>query len=216
MGYYTSYIMKNHTPSGLQVLFLVLLAVIFWAIVFGTTYINFWLGMSCSSMVLAFFSFLWGSPFHYSKFSWKVCLLGIGSAFILYSIFYLGDMIATKLLPFAQAQVADIYSIREQSNSVLIGFILLFITSPAEEIFWRGFFQRWAMTRFGDLGGWLLAGVSYAGVHIWSMNSMLIFSAAIAGLFWGLIFWRTSNLIPCIVSHSLWTLMVFVLFPILG
>ena len=216
MGYYTSYIMKNHTPSGLQVLFLVLLAVIFWAIVFGTTYINFWLGMSCSSMVLAFFSFLLGSPFHYSKFSWKVCLLGIGSAFILYSIFYLGDMIATKLLPFAQAQVADIYSIREQSNSVLIGFILLFITSPAEEIFWRGFFQRWAMTRFGDLGGWLLAGVSYVGVHIWSMNSMLIFSAAIAGLFWGLIFWRTSNLIPCIVSHSLWTLMVFVLFPILG
>lgn len=57
MGYYTSYIMKNRIPSGLQVLFLVLLAVIFWAIVFGTTYINFWLGMSCSSMVLAFFLF---------------------------------------------------------------------------------------------------------------------------------------------------------------
>lgn len=215
MGYYANYIIKNRIPSGIQVLFLILLAVIFWAIVFGTTYINFWLGMSCSSMVLAFFSFLWGSPFHCNKFSWKVYLLGIGSAFILYGIFYLGDMIATKLLSFAQAQIADIYSIREQANSVLIGFILLFITSPAEEIFWRGFFQRWAMTRFGDLGGWLLAGFSYAGVHIWSMNSMLIFSAAIAGLFWGLILGRTNNLIPCIVSHSLWSLMVFVLFPIL-
>lgn len=216
MGSFISFNMKGYIPSTIQVLFLIVLAIIFWAIVFGTTCINFWLGMSCSTIILATFSLVWSTPFYGSNISWKVCFLGVGSAVTLYGIFYLGYMIATNIFVFAELQVVDIYSIRFQENPVLIVFILLCITSPAEEIFWRGFLQRWAITRFGNFWGWLFTGTIYAGVHIWSMNSILVLSAVIAGLFWGLIYWKTGNLIPCIISHSLWTTGIFVLFPILG
>ena len=37
-----------------------------------------------------------------------------------------------------------------------MALVLLFITSPAEEVFWRGFVQRWFMHRFGGKAGWLL------------------------------------------------------------
>ena len=47
-----------------------------------------------------------------------------------------------------------------------MALVLLFITSPAEEVFWRGFVQRWFMHRFGGKAGWLLAVCVYAGVHV--------------------------------------------------
>jgi membrane protease YdiL (CAAX protease family) len=42
---------------------------------------------------------------------------------------------------------------------------------------------------------------------------MLLVAAGVCGLFWGLLYWREQNLIPVIISHSLWDVMIFVLFP---
>ena len=53
-----------------------------------------------------------------------------------------------------------------------MALVLLFITSPAEEVFWRGFIQRWFTHRFGGKAGWLLAVCVYAGVHVFSGNLM--------------------------------------------
>ena len=76
--------------------------------------------------------------------------------------------------------------------------------------------QKRLMDRFGGLFGWLLATVCYAAVHIWSFNFMLIGAAAVAGAFWGAMYWRLSDLTPVIVSHSLWSAVIFTLLPIPG
>lgn len=79
--------------------------------------------------------------------------------------------------------LGTVYHIRTQVRAVIIALVLLFITSPAEEIFWRGFLQKWAMDRYGATGGWLYR--------------------------------QTGNLAPCIISHCLWTVGIFLLFPVI-
>ena len=69
--------------------------------------------------------------------------------------------------------------------------------------------------RFGAKRGWLLASVIYAAVHIASGNFMLTMAAFTAGLFWGWLYQREQNLVPCIVSHCLWTVTIFILLPVM-
>jgi hypothetical protein len=42
---------------------------------------------------------------------------------------------------------------------------------------------------------------------------MLIGAAAVAGAFWGAMFWRYKNLMPVIISHSVWSTVIFAVFP---
>ena len=43
---------------------------------------------------------------------------------------------------------------------------------------------------------------------------MLVMAALVAGLFWSALYSWRGNLTACIVSHALWTVGVFLLFPI--
>ena len=95
----------------------------------------------------------------------------------------------------------------------VIAILLFFVTGPSEELYWRGYLQRNLMVRFGQWQGWLLATTIYAAVHIWSFNFMLIGAAAVAGAFWGAMYWRFKNLTPVIISHSVWSMVIFAVFP---
>ena len=95
-----------------------------------------------------------------------------------------------------------------------IVLLLFFVTGPCEEIYWRGYLQRNLMERFGNGPGWALGTVIYAAVHIWSFNFMLIGAAAVAGAFWGALYWRLKSLAPIIISHSVWSTVIFAVFPI--
>jgi hypothetical protein len=43
---------------------------------------------------------------------------------------------------------------------------------------------------------------------------MLLVAAAVCGFFWGWLYQREQSLIPVIVSHSIWDVLVFILFPL--
>jgi membrane protease YdiL (CAAX protease family) len=117
-------------------------------------------------------------------------------------------------MSFAGQQVAGVYDKGAGTPMWLIALLLFFITGPAEEFYWRGYLQRNLMTRFGPWQGWLLATAIYAGVHIWSFNFMLIGAAFVAGAFWGAMYCRIKNLAPVILSHSIWSTVIFAVFPI--
>jgi membrane protease YdiL (CAAX protease family) len=85
---------------------------------------------------------------------------------------------------------------------------------PAEEIFWRGLVQQRLETRLGRWGALATASILYAAVHAWSMNLMLVAAALLCGLAWGFLFARTRNLWPCIISHAIWDVAIFVAFPL--
>jgi len=140
--------------------------------------------------------------------------MGLFSAIALYFIFWAGKEISSMIFPFAEQQIGSIYGKGDDTSNLIIFPLLFLVTGPCEEIFWRGFLQEKLMVRYGGMKGWLLAALFYASVHIWSFNFMLIGAAAVAGAFWGEMYWRYRNIAPVIVSHSLWSAFIFAVIPL--
>jgi membrane protease YdiL (CAAX protease family) len=202
-------------PALWQAVAGVVLACVLWVAVFGLKLVNFWLGMSCATLLLAGLSVGWaGLPLERREMTVKRTGLAVLSAAGLYGLFALGRYAAVTVLPFAPGQIGSIYAIRQEAAPGVIALVLIFVTSPCEEVFWRGFLQRFTMARFGEVRGWLVAALAYAGVHVASGNVMLTGAALTAGLFWGCVYMRTRSLYVCIVSHALWTVAIFLIWPL--
>lgn len=193
----------------------VVLAAFLWFITFYLTWAIFWIKISISAATLALLS-LWlqSNQIQALKFDAAAVLLGLLSAAVLYLIFWVGNTVASLLLSFAGQQIEGVYDKGAGTPMWVIALLLFFITGPAEELYWRGYLQKNLMVRFGPWRGWLLATVLYAAVHIWSLNFMLIGAAFVAGAFWGAMYWRFKNLAPVIISHSIWSTVIFAVFPI--
>lgn len=208
--------MKRMSPDNRQVLFAVALAFVFWYLIFSAKWMNFWLSMSIAVSILTGLTVYFGGvAFRKREITFPNILLGIGAAVVLYGIFWVGNFVSQAIFHFARPEIAAIYNIRHEWQALGIALVLLFVTSPGEELFWRGFLQNWAMGRFGPLKGWLLATAIYAAVHVVSGNIMLIGAALVAGLFWGFLYWRSGSVFVCIVSHAFWTVGIFVIWPVL-
>ncbi len=202
------------TPRTPVVIATLVLAAIFWTLIFACDVVNFWLGMSLAAGLLSVISICdAGSPFSKKDFSFKNFLIGVASAALLYGIFAILNALARWMFSFAAPELTHIYNIQFQGNLWVIACVLLFVTSPFEEIFWRGYIQRWAQGRLGVWIGLVCAAAVYAGVHIASANILLTLAALTCGLYWGFLYWITRNLFISIVSHALFTVSAFVLWP---
>lgn len=190
------------------------LAAVLWFATFYLGFSNFWLKITASATLLAVLSLVLQPPKKRPAVGLADVLIGVASAVVLWVIFWLGKQVSTALFPFAGGQIGAIYGKGEGVSRWGVFCLLLFVTGPCEEIYWRGFLQKNLMARYGDTAGFLMAAAVYAGVHIWSMNFMLIGAAAVAGAFWGLLYWRCGRLAPVIVSHALWSSFVFSVVPI--
>ncbi|TCL37662.1 hypothetical protein EV210_10596 [Anaerospora hongkongensis] len=203
-------------PVDRQVYITILLAFVFWYLTFSAKWLNFWLSMSMAAFVLTALSvYFAGFVVRKQEVNVKNVLIGIVSAGMLYAIYAAGNYMSQQIFYFARPEIASIYDIRHEGNALMIAMVLLFITSPAEELFWRGFLQRWAVNKFGQVTGWLVAAAVYGAVHILSGNFMLTMAAWIAGLFWGFLYLKTDSIFACIISHALWTVSIFILWPMM-
>jgi len=196
----------------------ILIAIIFWFVMFSPwtkEYVNFWLTMTAAGITLTLMSAFLGKDFKKQfSFSLKDVLIGLGSAVVLYVVFFLGDFFSKLLFDFAKDQVGQIYMMKEGENPLLLSLLLILLIGPAEEIFWRGYVQRMLEPKFGSWVALIVTTLIYTLVHIWSFNFMLIMSAMVCGAFWGLLYKYNKNLVTLIVSHAVWDVSVFILFPI--
>jgi membrane protease YdiL (CAAX protease family) len=206
--------LKNDGFRPGAVLATVLLATLLWFVTFYLTWSIFWIKISFSAATLAVLSFvLKPVPKKKLVFDGKAVIIGLISAALLYFIFWSAKTISTTVFQFAGQQIGGIYDKGTGTSMWMIALLLFFITGPCEELYWRGYLQDNLMKRFGPWQGWVLATAVYAGVHIWSFNFMLIGAAAVAGAFWGAMYWRLKNLAPVIISHSVWSMVIFAVFP---
>ena len=194
-------------------------AFVLWGIMFGLRVGNFWLMMSLSASGLALWALAWDHKElrRFFRWRWGWLPLGLVLAAVLYAVFWLGNAVSAAVLPFARAQVVDVYGIRSGADPAMIALALVFLIGPAEEIFWRGFVQRrlercW-LSRWQAV---VVGALIYAGVHVWSGNVMLVGAALTGGLFWGSVLAVAGNLWPGIVSHAAWDVAIFLLWPIAG
>lgn len=177
---------------------------------------NFWIMMTISAGGLG----TAGLYFQRNKldklfnFKWQYIPAGIFFAVMLYMIFYFGNAISTKIFPFAANQIENIYLIGTGIDKLKIGTLLMLIIAPGEEIFWRGYVQDRLSQKYSPIAAVFIATAIYTLVHIWSLNFMLIAAAGICGLFWAILFYRFKNLWIPIISHAVWDVAIFLLWPI--
>jgi hypothetical protein len=182
--------------------------------------VDFWWWMSANIALLvslslaldrSYFSFL-VADFHSRRT--KKILLGVLCAVVLYFIFYAGNYVSRTIFPFAFSGISDVYAFGGEASPLRVVLLLALVIGPGEEIFWRGFIQRHWQDRFGPLTGWLLAAALYSLAHLGSGNAILVFAALICGLFWGSLYLRYRSPLLNIISHTLWDILIFVVFPL--
>ena len=186
--------------------------------------LNFWLEMSLAACILTALALKGtkGAILKDLKCERPLLqlLLGIGIAFALWGIFWVGDRLSSRIFDFARDQVDNVYSMKQGLPTPVIALLLLLVIGPAEELFWRGFVQKQMELRIRDRRfpkdhAFLITTLVYALVHIWSLNFMLVMAALVAGAVWGFIYRLQPKLLPAlIVSHALWDALVFVILPI--
>lgn len=207
--------MDRMKPVGIGIV----LAAVWWFLLFSpwtAPHIPFWMGMSTAALCLT-------ATAYYSKAQWsfnfkldaRQFAIGIGIAAALWGVFWIGDKISQLLFDFARPQVDLIYSMKDQSPSWIIALELLLLIGPAEELFWRGFIQQRLAERMSPTWAWIAATAVYTLIHLWSFNFMLIMAAMVAGGLWGLLYRLRPDWLPAlVVSHALWDVAAFVVFPI--
>lgn len=203
-------------PKGLLApSLLVLLALALWTFAFAVPWGNFWVKISISAAILAVSSLIIRpQTLKEIRFDGRAVLLGLISATALYLLFMAGKFVSEHFFSFAGHQIGGIYGVGFGTRHWAIALILFFVTGPAEELFWRAFLQRRLQARWGGAVGYIVAACAYAGVHVPAWNFMLFGAAGIAGLFWGAFYWRFKHLGAVIISHSVWSSVIFAVLPL--
>jgi CAAX protease family protein len=148
-----------------------------------------------------------------AKGSLRKAAIGAASAAALYAVFAGGRAVALRLFPFAAAGIGNVYALR--SGVPLLRAILLIglVIGPGEELFWRGFFQEHTGKTTSRTYSFALTALLYTSVHLASGNVMLVLAAAVCSVFWGWLYLRFRSPLLNVISHTIWDLLVFVVFP---
>ncbi len=191
-------------------------AAVVWYFLFAVPGVNFWALIAAATLVLGVVGapIVYRDTFHGSVSDWtKYIGLGVAGAVILYGIFWVGNELVAVLPFMGEHEVENVYATKAQANPNLIGALLLFPIGPGEELFWRAWVQRALMVKYGPWKGFLIATFFYIAIHIPSMNVTLLAAAAVAGIFWGLMYMKVRHIGPGLVSHAIWDASVFIWFP---
>ena len=181
--------------------------------------IDFWWWLSANLIILISIVFFMDK-------SWRLAIaqdmagnilfkigLGVLSALLLYVVFFVGNFISRNIFTFAGSGIQDVYAFKMGISKFRIALLMIFIIGPGEELFWRGFLQRNLQIKAGKYLGFALATGIYTVIHLGSGNIMLVLAAGMCGLFWGYLYLRYNSMILNVISHTLWDVTVFLLFP---
>lgn len=195
----------------IELLIIIIGVNLLWYLIFNTTLFNFWLRLAVAIITLNLVAISYQDynlTLNSTDIKW-----GLLSALLLYLIFMVGRELSGVLFSRSQEQIMSVYYLKEEGNLIIIS-IILFLAGVGEELFWRGFLQYNLEQEFGAGLGYLTASLVYGGVHLWTGNLILVLAALTAGLFWGYFFLKYKSLSLVIISHIVWDLLIFIVFPL--
>jgi hypothetical protein len=190
-----------------------LVAATLWVLILFIPPFEFWILLASSTLVLLLIAVFASRGAISISASVMLLVYGIVSAALLYGLFYFGYQ-ATKPFPIFSQGVNHIYALRLDEPPLVIALLLIFPIGFGEELYWRGLIQRTISSKWGNRAGVGLASIAYCLVHIPTFNLPLIVAALIGGLVWGGLYVLTKDLTPGIISHTLWSIMIFLLLPL--
>lgn len=181
--------------------------------------LDFWAWLALNIIIVVALAFLIDSSYtqrirqDLSSGLLRKAALGVVSAAALYALFAVGRIVALRIFPFAGAGIDNVYALRAGVPVLRVAALIGLVIGPGEELFWRGFFQERTGATTSRSYGFALTALLYTAVHLASGNMMLVLAAAVCGVFWGWLYLRFRSPVLNIVSHTLWDLLVFVIFP---
>ncbi len=196
----------------------IVVAAVLWFVMFSpwtAPRVNFWYTMTTSAVVLTTLATLSCRECVTTlRFTPGQIVAGVAIAAVLWGVFWVGDKVSQLMFSFARPEVDMIYGMKTGTDPVVVGLLLLLIIGPAEELFWRGFVQRSLSARWGADAAFAVTLVLYTVIHVWAFNVMLLLAALVVGGCWGLLYRLRPQALPAlIVSHAVWDVCAFVLFP---
>ena len=109
--------------------------------------------------------------------------------------FLLGAFVDTSALSDPAKETMD----RASGLATAAVILVVGVGAPiAEELFFRGLFQRAAQARFGDIRGLLLVAAVFGASHFQRLQFPGLF---LAGLVFGVLAWRSGRLGPAVFAH---------------
>jgi hypothetical protein len=195
-------------------IFGVVISFLLWYIVFNTQFLgSFWIRITVASIILTLYARFFSTNV-ISRKKWridlKIIFTGILSGLVLYIFFLIGF---NYLINFVHEGANNVY-ILKNDQYFQIATVLLLITSYCEEYFWRGYIQNILSINYNSKLSIIITTLSYSFIHISTLNIALIFAAFIAGLFWSIIYLKTNSLWTVIISHIIWTELIFIYLPL--
>jgi membrane protease YdiL (CAAX protease family) len=145
--------------------------------------------------------------------TWRLGAMGAVSGLGLYALSCAGAVLAreTPLWPGVQ----DLAALARGGVPLAVTALLVVVgTSPAEEVLWRGAVFARATRRLGP--GWRPVAATtglYAAVAGLSGHPVLLLAALVSGAVWARQRQVTGSLVPGIVSHAVWALLLLLYVP---
>jgi membrane protease YdiL (CAAX protease family) len=118
-----------------------------------------------------------------------------------------------SILPFIATDTARLYASFRTLPPVVAALALLPVII-GEELVWRGVVQTELTRRLGPWRGVTLAALAYAVVHAPLGSPLLVTVALLCGMAWGTLRAVSSSLVPSLVAHMLWDILVFLWLPL--
>ena len=128
------------------------------------------------------------------------------ATYLLYPLF-------ARIVPVIATDTAQLYA-AFRAPSFVVASVALVPVIVGEELVWRGVVQASLVERLGSWRGVALAAVVYALVHAPLGSPVLVAVAFFCGLAWGTLRATTSSLVPTLVAHLLWDVLVLLWLPL--
>jgi membrane protease YdiL (CAAX protease family) len=187
-----------------------------WAVVYPAAFhfrvVPFWPAMTALSAVS------WWAAWHpylptRLRPSRRLVAMGALSGVALYALFCAGALVAqqTPLWPRVR-EVAELAGAAAPGAAAAL--VVVLGTSPSEEVLWRGAVFARLVRRYGS--GWrpvVVTTVLYALFVGLSGNPALVLAALACGAVWARQRQVTGSLVPGVVSHALWSLLMLLFVP---
>ncbi len=177
----------------------------------------FWIGMTVATALLGGATLVaqrqaLGRLFFADR---RLVAIGVLHAALLYGLSRLGVWLLANFFDAVMPQIQAIYATRAQLDARLIAVLLVLVIAPMEEVFWRGLVLDELLAVYPRGLAFGLAVALYSLVHVFALNPMLLLAAAVLGAHWSYLYLRFRTLVPGLVSHALWDVAIFVLWPVL-
>ena len=118
-----------------------------------------------------------------------------------------------RAAPFVAGDTARLYA-AFRATSLPVAALVLAPVVLGEELVWRGVVQGVLVHRSGPRAGVGLAALVYALAHAPVGSALLVVVALACGIVWGALRAATGSLVPSLVAHVLWDVLVLLAWPL--